>query len=433
MAGAQEKFLNSMKSTASGLLREGQAEVALPWSGWINRMADGLATEVVEKVYPERQANISFAAGVTGFARAHVEAISSVVRHGDGASANVEASRRLGRWLAEQRIPLDTVEDFYWTVMRRMLDLWAEAQWKGVALDGGEGAASGALVARITSVVMDLTEEAKNVAVAAHEEATADLLRAGNPRRRSVAFEIVEGRHPKATFALEADLGYRLSGVHLVVLIDATSLAQAERVFRNAQAATRARDGLLVSIDPSTWAAWLGHPRDVESATLATLRGVLRRAGVNTAVGGPRNGIEGFRRAYEEARRIEDMRSVLAVEGDCCLSFREFALEAVLLSDVSAASTFAADQLGELADRTPRAARIRGTLFEWLSTGSQILTASRLGIHENTVRLRLATAANALGPDFADRRIELLTALRLHRALGADRLLTAAGRTAAGR
>ncbi|MEU6494458.1 helix-turn-helix domain-containing protein [Streptomyces sp. NPDC046984] len=421
------EILNVMESTASGNASETREKVSSPWSAWIDRTVDGVVAAVVEEVYPERQANVSFRAGVTDFVRAHVEAMVSAVRLGGGrVSVNKETSRRLGRWLAEQRIPLDTVKDFYWTAMRCMLDLWAETQWTGL---GHEGAASGTLVTRITRVVMDFTEEGKNAAVAAHEEATADFLRGGNPRRRDLAIEIIDGRHLKTTSALEVDLGYRLSGAHLAVLIDAKHRDQADRVFRNAQAATRARDRLLVSLGASTWVAWLGHPRHVDPTTLETLHDVLRRTGVNTAVGGPRNGIGGFRRAYEEARRIEDMRSMLSVDGDCCLNFSEFALEALLLSDVSAASAFAADELGELADQTPRAARIRGTLLAWLSSGSQTLTASRLGIHENTVRLRLATAANALGPDFTERRTELLTALRLHRALGADRLLTAAGRT----
>jgi DNA-binding PucR family transcriptional regulator len=186
-----------------------------------------------------------------------------------------------------------------------------------------------------------------------------------------------------------------------------------------------------VANDGTTWAGWLGLSRVLDPDPLDELREALGHTGVPTAIGGPRKGLQGFRRAYQEARRIESMRSMLTVEGELCLYFNDFALEAVLLSDVSAASAFAADELGELADQTPRAARIRGTLFAWLSSGSQTLTASLLGIHENTVRLRLASAANALGPDFADRRIELLTALRLHRALGADRLLAAAGMAAA--
>ncbi|MGW7579309.1 PucR family transcriptional regulator [Streptomyces sp. NPDC054765] len=416
-----------MESTRPGGVTEAPAG-ASHWSAWVDLMVDAVATAAVEEVCPERQGNAAFRNCLTALVRAHVQATAlAVLQSGGAAAVDEETSRRLGRWLAEQRIPAHTVKDLYWTVMRRMLDLWSEAQWRGLPGAGDGGTVSGEVVTRVTRLVMGLTEEGKALALAAREEAAADLRRGGDPRRRDLALEILDGQHHRGTFALEADLGYRLSGAHLCVLIGVGDLAQAERVFRGAQTATKARDGLLVAIDETTWAAWLGHPRALDPDTLGELREALGRTGVHTAIGGQRRELQGFRRAYQEARRIEDMRSMLAVDGELCLNFNDFALEAVLLSDVSAASAFAADELGELADPTPRAARIRKTLFAWLSSGSQTLTASRLGIHENTVRLRLATAAGALGPDFTDRRIELLTALRLHRALGADRLLTAAG------
>ncbi|MGY4905019.1 PucR family transcriptional regulator [Streptomyces sp. 900116325] len=419
--------MNVMESTRPGDVSEAP-EGATPWSAWVDLMVDAVATAAVEEVSGERQGGAAFHNCLTALVRAHVQAMALAVHQsGVRAAPDEETSRRLGRWLAEQRVPAYTVKDLYWTVMRRMLDLWSEAQWRGLASAGGGATASGEVVTRATRLIMDLTEEGKGLALAAHEQSTADLLRGGNPRRRDLALAILDGQHLKATFALEADLGYRLSGVHVCILIRTDDLAEAEEVFRGARATTKARDGLLVAIDGTTWAGWLGQPRALGPDTLGELRETLGRTGVLTAVGGPRKGLQGFRRAYQEARRIEDLRSMLTVEGELCLHFNDFALEAVLLSDVSAASAFAADELGELADQTPRAARIRGTLFAWLSSGSQTLTASLLGIHENTVRLRLATAANALGPDFTDRRIELLTALRLHRALGADRLLTAAG------
>lgn len=423
--------MNVMESTRPGDVSESPAG-ARPWSAWLDLMVDAASTAAVEEVADERPGAAAFHNCLTALVRAHAQAMALAVGSSGGRAAlDAETSRRLGRWLAEQRIPAYTVKGLYWTVMRRMLDLWSEARWRGLTAVGEGATASGEVVTRATRLIMDLTEEGMGLALAAHAESTADLLRGGNPRRRDLALSILDGQHLKATFALEADLGYRLSGSHLCILIRADDLAQAEGAFRAARAATKARDGLLVAIDGTTWAGWLGHSRALGRDMLGELRGVLGRTGVPTAVGGSRKGLQGFRRAYEEARRIDDMRSMLSAEGELCLHFNDFALEAVLLSDVSAASAFAADELGELADQTPRAARIRGTLFAWLSSGSQTLTASRLGIHENTVRLRLATAANALGPDFADRRIELLTALRLHRVLGADRLLTAADAAAA--
>jgi sugar diacid utilization regulator len=61
---------------------------------------------------------------------------------------------------------------------------------------------------------------------------------------------------------------------------------------------------------------------------------------------------------------------------------------------------------------------MRETLAAWLSTGSQVTAAAQLGIHLNSLRLRLTSAAEALGPDHLDRRTEILVALRIRRARG---------------
>lgn len=148
---------------------------------------------------------------------------------------------------------------------------------------------------------------------------------------------------------------------------------------------------------------------------------MLERDAPRTAVGGPHTGLAGFCRAHGEARRVEELRDVLVTDRNS-LSFDGLALDALLLHDVPAAAAYALDELGELAADTPRAEKIRETLHAFLASGSQTSTASLLGVHENTVRLRLQAVAETLGPHYAERRTELLVALRLCRRLGAARL-----------
>jgi hypothetical protein len=272
---------------------------------------------------------------------------------------------------------------------------------------------------------MEVTERGTAAAKAEHARITATLRRGGDLRRHTVAREILDGAHDTVTLELEATLGYRLSSTHLAVLLDVPSREAAERVLRAAAGATGARDRLLVPLPAPQWAGWLGFTKDPGLGGPAAVRRALRGAGVSASVGGSRHGIGGFRRSFAEARRIEAMRPVLGPEQGSVLCFSELALESVLLSDVDAARTFAIDELGDLAEPTARAARLRATLSVWLSCGSQTLTASRLGIHENTVRLRIATATRTLGPDLLDRRTELLIALRLCRVVGAGPLAAA--------
>ncbi|MPZ00904.1 MAG: hypothetical protein GEU97_23620 [Actinophytocola sp.] len=131
----------------------------------------------------------------------------------------------------------------------------------------------------------------------------------------------------------------------------------------------------------------------------------------------PGAGIEGIRQAHDEACRAAELRPMLADPPEC-VWYRDVRLEALLLDNVSAAHRFVTAELGALADDSERAHRIRETLLASLATGSQARAAAELGVHENTVRLRVRSAIEVLGEALTARRTELLVALRLRRALG---------------
>jgi DNA-binding PucR family transcriptional regulator len=95
-------------------------------------------------------------------------------------------------------------------------------------------------------------------------------------------------------------------------------------------------------------------------------------------------------------------------------------LETFLLENPDSARRFVRDELGGLAAGTERAQRIRDTLLAWLAVGSQARAATELGVHENTVRLRIRVAGEELGTALTERRTELLVALRLCEALGPE-------------
>jgi DNA-binding PucR family transcriptional regulator len=89
-----------------------------------------------------------------------------------------------------------------------------------------------------------------------------------------------------------------------------------------------------------------------------------------------------------------------------------------MLHDEEAALQFVADELGELAGPDERADRTCETLLAWLTTGSQSRAATRLGVHENTVRIRIRQAEELLAHGLSERRAEVLAALRLRQLLG---------------
>ncbi|KIF77601.1 hypothetical protein QR77_34730 [Streptomyces sp. 150FB] len=404
-----------------------------PWSAWADRMAESSAVAVIEEVFPSRRNSPAFRVEITRFVRMNLAAMASTCgASAAGGRTDRTAMREFGKWLAEQGFSVRTVKDAYWVGLRQTLNNWAEAGWTGLVPEGPEdpeglagGGVSGELISAVTGAALDLTEAGAREATTAHDEATAVFRTSGETRRRDLVTEILDGRRVDHTGSLDTALGYRMAGTHLCVLVDAVGRERAEAALKKAQAATGASDRLLVPLAASRWAGWLGHSREMSAQALSRMRDALNGTGTWTAVGGPRKGVEGFRRAHDEALRVEKMRSVLAADRGC-LCFQDLALESVLLNDVPGATAFAAAELRELTAATPRADRIRETLFAWLSSGSRVVAASELGVHENTVRLRLDAAADVLGHGYTDRRAELLTALRICRALRAERLYRAA-------
>ncbi|SEG93103.1 PucR C-terminal helix-turn-helix domain-containing protein [Actinacidiphila yanglinensis] len=385
--------------------------------GWLGEMTGAIAAEVVQKVFPSQKGRGGFHAQVSRFVRSDLARVASAANgQQDLAAAHLNLPAEYGRWLAECGFPASAVRDAYWIGMRQMLEQWAKRGWTGAVVDatGGNGATS-ETVALVTTAAFDCTERGIKRAAGAYDARLAELRGQGSLRRRAVVQEIL-GSAVESGGEAEAALGYRLSQSHVCVLLHPSEPDEAKESLRAARSETGAVDLLAVALGAS-WCTWLGYGMAAGVETAGRLRDVLREAGVRATIGGPRDGTEGFRRAYREARRAEDLTALLAGDGTV-LSYHDVALEDVLLQDPARAAQFAGDELGAFALDSPRAARMRETLYTWLSTGSRTVTATRLGVHENTVRQRLRSAADVLGANYQQRRTELLSALKIRCALG---------------
>ena len=70
----------------------------------------------------------------------------------------------------------------------------------------------------------------------------------------------------------------------------------------------------------------------------------------------------------------------------------------VLLRDLDVARSFANEELGRLAHRTPEAAQLRATLAAFYGAAQdRSRTARTLGLHRNTIANRLRRAEERLG------------------------------------
>jgi hypothetical protein len=320
---------------------------------------------------------------------------------------------------AELGIPVSELEKGYWVGVQSFWRLWFIA--------AREEAAAGVNLAELLGPATDLLFEyiihILGAVVSRYDATRAEILRNQEDRRRAVIADILEGRITAGGQDVENVLGYRLRGTHLGVAMEIDQRAGAERALNELVARTGAAGSLLTLHSPGVWVVWLGFPNAPEGARAAVAEAAAK-VGAPFAVGAPGVGLAGLRRTGTQALDAARLRRRFDGFGDV-VWFADVRLELLMLGDELTARQFVADELGELAGDDERALRTRETLLAWLTTGSQAGAATRLGVHENTVRLRIRYAEDVLADGLAERRAEILAALRLAALFGPLRPATA--------
>src|SRR5205085_10983649 len=93
--------------------------------------------------------------------------------------------------------------------------------------------------------------------------------------------------------------------------------------------------------------------------------------------------------------------------------FDDVALVALMSGDEDGAREFVARELAGIEGDDARSRRLRETLSAYFSAGhNAAATAARLGVHEQTVALRLRAVEERTGYPVVSRHTELDTALR---------------------
>jgi hypothetical protein len=314
---------------------------------------------------------------------------------------------------AELGIPVSELEKGYWVGVQSFWRLWfAEA-----TTEAATGVNLAELLGPATDLLFEYIIHILGAVVSRYDATRAEILRNQEDRRRAVIAEILDGRLTSGGQDVENVLGYRLRGTHLGVAMEMDQRAGAERALTELVNRTGAAGSLLTLHTPGTWLAWLGFPTAPDSGVRAAMAGAAEATGIPLAVGAPGVGLAGLRRTGLQALDAARLRRRFDGFGDV-LWFADVRLELLMLGDEPTARQFVADELGELAGDDERALRTRETLLAWLTTGSQAGAASRLGVHENTVRLRIRFAEDVLAESLADRRAEILAALRLAQLFG---------------
>lgn len=228
---------------------------------------------------------------------------------------------------------------------------------------------------------------------------------------------------PPAELAL---LEYDLRLHHLAIALSGTAAKTGERVLREARARGLAREGLVFARGLTSVAVWLGGSRAWDDPAIARVREMLEELRLSGGVSGSHSGLEGLGATLSEADQVVALvGSHPGLFSSPVVAYADVMLDLLLLRDVQLAQDFVSRTLGSLAANTPEAARLCETVATWMRCGSHVGAAEDLGVHEQTVRNRLARAETLMGGGLRVRRTEVEVALRLRRLIAeGDRAAT---------
>lgn len=227
--------------------------------------------------------------------------------------------------------------------------------------------------------------------------------------RETLAGKVLDARRLSASLG-----GHPVSEFNTCVLLHTENNASVADL--DAAAARLARQigpGVPVVVSPGgrdLW-CWLATRSMPDLSGLHECSPWLAEQEIMVAVGTPAEGIEGFRLSYREAQDAQMIALQASVTRPLTL-FSEVELLSLLSGSPDAARRFTVRTLGELADQSDAAARLRDTLRALLSSGSVEDASQILSVHKNTVRYRVSQAEQIIGHSVSKASTELELALR---------------------
>lgn len=381
----------------------------------VEAIAAMVSEAVVAEAFTEHSGDPVFRAALDRSVRDNVGAILALWS-GTGTLTDIRppAAFALTDMLAELGVPISEVERSYWVGMSRAWQEWfALAR---AAADAGEGTVE-EFVGPPTELLFKYLIDVVTMVVERYDTVSEAIRRSRDDTRRELVGELVDGTRTESSEDLERALGYRLSGTHLALAVHIGGRREAERLTADLVGAVAARGSLLIVAGPGMWLVWLGLNAAPGAAAWTAIETVARARGAAVFAGEADSGPAGFLQTRRDALDAARLRRWLDPV-PALVRFREVRLELMLSNDERAARRFIVEELGALAGSGDRVERARDTLLDWLITGSASRTAERMGVHENTIRARLAHAEELLPQDVRTHRAEVMAALRLRVMVG---------------
>lgn len=216
--------------------------------------------------------------------------------------------------------------------------------------------------------------------------------------------------------AAEASLGYRLRQHHLGLVLwtapGAGDLAAVERTVGLIADRVGAGHPLFVPRDRETAWAWVPIGRAGE-ADLTAIDDLVAGE-VSVALGPVGAGEPGFRVSHLGAAAAQEVAQLGQHPAGHVVRYDDPTVRAaaLLARDLPATRLLVRGALGELAEDTDGAARLRETLLAFVEEReSYVATAARVHLHKNTVKYRVDRAIEARGKALGEERLDLELAL----------------------
>lgn len=337
-----------------------------------------------------------------------------------GSARAPEAGLELARHLAQRGIALATMLRAYRLAQAAFQQelISRVADRSGTVGDVAEAAMA------LSSATFGFVDAVTEDVVAAYQSEREGWLQRRNAARMAAVERVLAdgnggGADGSGTAEAERALGYPLTGEHLGAVVwcgpdgDAADLGR--RVTDAATALGCGRDPLVVAPDGSS--LWVWFPAPSEPA------GVIADAvgpGVHVALGGQAPGVDGFRRTHRQARHGRTVVGAAHPDDRAAVTTPGMLGPLALLAlEPAGVGPWVRSVLGGLARDDESTARLRETLWAYLSAGgSRAAAAGALHLHRNTVQYRLGRAERARGRPLDDDRLELEVALLACRVLG---------------
>lgn len=378
--------------------------------------ADYVAEQATRIVFPERVQDPLFRAAIH---RSSLDNIDTMWRIIAGrADLHAAASPPLGalafaETAAEMGVPVSQFERVYRVGVGLVWVCWYRS-----ALEHAERTAVPVieLLGAPTLVIHTYIDALLSPMLERYDATRAETRRTREHLRRSILRQALDSPGSLEDSEVQDALGVAADVHHLAVLVQAgdsipDELAATLRGTCDADTALTYQHGV------DEWMLWLSRADEFGDAHLSRLRGALEQTGMRAVIGPSSRGGRGIGATGRDAIETARMHAMLGASVGDVLAYTDVRLEALLLGDTDRAQRFVDDELGALSGEGERLRRLRETLLAWLTTGSYVATAARLGFHEHTVRNRIVQAEELLGTSLTTRRTELLVALRLERML----------------